>query len=467
MKMTIAKFAFVAVLVMVTGCATSEDFVPPPAKPMTVIHNEPQMPVLEVNEKPVAIKPAAAVANETSKSAVKIEVENQSMPSPVARKVALVIQNHALPTRPVPMAALADSLTASLSGRGFHVINPDNVIGAVQNQTAAREAMPPASALNLARSLGAEGLITASVMDFFDTAIDAQGQVHEFSVRLALNLADCATGAIVCGAKVKATSPKKTAAYIKNNGTALYEELLHSAADTCTEQLVQKVSTTGWGTKKANDVSVFFGCNVLGADIQIDGLSYGTCPAQILIPAGPHNLLVSYPPYYLNFARRAMFNHDGQTFAVVLQITPEGEKVRRSGILFDRQKTLFDAELSRYNKSGEVEDYVRKTIADGTSIYWKNSYGRIVVTDASAQNIDFTTPVTDAGDLQDAPNTNQQAKKLKELLMETEKLNEVPATPAIAPVTESSPAKESTPAKGQDAADKEPAAPAKPASPVS
>jgi len=411
--------------------------------------------------------PSATVRVETPRTKVTVEVEEAPTPSAAVRKVALVVQNHALPTRPVPMAALADSLTASLSGRGFQVVNPDNVIGAVQNQTAAREIMPPASAMNLARSLGADGLITASVMDFFDTSLDAEGQIHEFSVRLALNLADCATSAYVCGAKVKATSPKKTAAYIKNNGTALYEELLHSAADTCSEQLLQKVSAVGWGTEKANNVSVFFGCNVLGADIQIDGFSYGTCPAQLSIPAGPHNLLVSYPPYYLNFARRAMFTHDGQTFAVVLQITPEGEKVRRSGILFDRQKTLFDAELSRYNKSGEVEDYVRKTIADGTSIYWKNSYGRIVVTDASAQNIDFTTPVTDAGDLQDAPNTNQQAKKLKELLMETEKLNEVPATPAIAPIPETSPAKESAPAKGQDAADKEPAAPAKPASPVS
>ena len=353
-----------------------------------------------------------------TKTKVTVEVEESAPPPATVRKVALVVQNHAAPTRPVPMASLADSLTASLSGRGFQVINHDNVIGTAQNQTAAREAMPTVSALNLARALGADGLVTASVMDFFDTALDAEGRIHEFSVRLALNLADCASGAVVCGTKVKATSPNKTAAYIKNNGTALYEELLHSAAETCTEQLFRKATAVSWGTTKANEVAVFFGCNVLGADIQIDGLSYGTCPAQISIPAGPHNLLVSYPPYYLNFARRAMFNANGQTFAVVLQITPEGEKVRRSGELFDRQKTLFDAELSRYKDSGAVEDYVRKTIADGTSIYWKNSYGRIVVTDASAENIDFTTPHVDGADLQNAPNTLAIGKKLKELLEE-------------------------------------------------
>ena len=442
MKKTMIRSMFVAVLAASAGCASSGDCAPPPPKPITVVHNEPQKPAQPVIAEPVAPRPAPPIEMARPKPKVTIVDENPPAPTSPVRKVALVVQNHASPTRPVPMAALADSLTVSLSRCGFQVVNPSNVFGVDQNRAAVGEVMPPASALNLARQVGADGVVTASVMDFFDTAVVPDGSLRKFSVSLALNLADCASCAVVCSAKVKAESPNKPAEYIKNNGVALYEELLHSAADACADQLLRNVASTGWNPGRADEVTVFFGCNVLGADIQIDGLSYGTCPAQVSIPKGPHNILVSYlgNRHYYNFNRRAMFNAEGQTFAVVLERTPEGEKVRRSGELFDKQKTLFDAELERYKKSGEVEDYVRKTIADGVSIYWKNSYGRIIVTDAKAENIEFTTPATDAADLQNAPNTSQGAKKLKELLMETEKLNAVPAAPAAVPAKSAPPA---------------------------
>ena len=348
-----------------------------------------------------------------------VTVENETpMPSAEARRVALVVQNHCAPTAGVPMMALTDALVAKLSGSGFNVINPNNVIGAIQNRTASGEAMPLASALNVARETGAEGVITASVLEFVNTTIGKPPMLRQYKVRLSLNLADGATGATVCGATVRAESPKYTLAQAAANGASYCNDLIHAAAESCAEQLEKKTVAANWKPGVAKTVNVFFGCNVLGADVQIDGLSYGTCPAQIEVAPGPHNVLVSYPPYYLNFARKAMFTKDGQQYAVVLQITPEGEKVRRSGELFEKQKTLFDAELSRYNKSGDVEDYVRKTIADGTSIYWKNSYGRIVVTDATAENIDFTTPHVDGADLQDAPSTIAVGKKLKELLTE-------------------------------------------------
>lgn len=345
------------------------------------------------------------------------------------RRVALVVQNHTSDAPTLPMAAFADTLTSRLSGKTLRVINPHNVIGVDQNRTAEGEIMPEASAQEIGRMLNADGVVTASIQEFTGEDIGVPAIAHSLKVRLALSLADSATGETICGVDGVEFSKNYTAEKVKSDTATLYEGLMHGAAAKAAERLLAKVVDAGWEQTAAKMVNVFFGCNVLGADVQVDGLSYGTCPAQLALTPGVHNLLISYPPYYYEFKRRAIFNNDGQTFAVVLQITPEGEKVRRSGVLFERQKTLFDAELERYKESGAVEDYVRKTVADGTSIYWKNSYGRIIVTDATAENIEFTTPITDASDLQDAPNTNQQAKKLKELLIETENLNEASATP--------------------------------------
>ena len=334
------------------------------------------------------------------------------------RRVALVVQNHTSDAPTLPMAAFADTLASRLSGSTIRIVNPHNVIGVNQNRSATGEAMPEASAQEIGRMLGADGVVTAAIQEFTGEDIGAPAVAHKLKVRLALNLADTATGETVCGVDGVEFSKNYTAEKVKSDTATLYEGLMHAAAAKGAEKLLAKVTASGWESGAAKMLNVFFGCNVLGADVQIDGLSYGTCPAQLTLTPGVHNVLVSYPPYYLPFSRRAMFTGNGQTFAVVLQITPEGEKVRRSGVLFDRQKELFDAEMLRYKASGEVEDYVRKTIADGTSIYWKNSYGRIVITDGTAENISFTTPATDAADLQDAPTTGQISKKLKELLEE-------------------------------------------------
>lgn len=334
------------------------------------------------------------------------------------RRVALVVQNHTSDAPTLPMAAFADTLASRLSGTTFRVVNPHNVIGVDQNRTAKGEVMPEVSAQEIGRMLGAEGVVTASIQELTGEDIGVPAVAHAIKVRITLNLADAATGETICGVDGVEVSKNYTLEKVRANTATLYEGLMHVAAAKAADKLIVKVGASEWNHGEVKLLNVFFGCNVLGADVQIDGVSYGTCPAQLALPPGVHNLLITYPPYYYEFRRRAMFNQEGQTFAVVLQITPEGERVRRSGELFEKQKTLFDAELLRYNKSGDVEDYVRQTIADGTSMYWKNSYGRIVVTDATAENIDFTTPHVDGADLQDSPSTIAVGKKLKELLTE-------------------------------------------------
>ena len=56
--------------------------------------------------------------------------------------------------------------------------------------------------------------------------------------------------------------------------------------------------------------------------------------------------------------------------------------------------------------------------ADGTAVYWKNSNGRIAITDGSTDNIEFATPSTDAGDLSVPPRPGDIVKDIRKLLME-------------------------------------------------
>ena len=387
--------------------------------------------------------------------------------SAAPRKVALVVQNHTSDMPNLPMAALADTLAARLSGRTFLVVNPHNVIGVNQNRTAAGETMPEASAQEIGRMLNADGVVTASVQEFTGEDIGAPAVAHTLKVRLALNLADAATGATVCGIDGVEFSKNYTAEKVKADTATLYEGLMHNAAAKAAEKFLAKVADAGWEPGSLKLLDVFFGCNVLGADIQIDGQSYGTCPAQISVTPGAHSLLISYPPYYYDFKRRALFNQDGQTYKVVLQIKPEGEAQRNRGLeyetklvelkkaqlelekmkndnsadyekkklalekerksveveqverceLFKKQLELADAMLDRYELSGEADDYVRKTVAEGTAVYWKNSFGRIAITEGSADNIEFATPSTDAGDLAVPPNPKDIGEGLQKLLM--------------------------------------------------
>ena len=127
-----------------------------------------------------------------------IAAESKSPPAS-AHKVALIVQNHCAPGAGIPMMALTDALTARLSGKGLQVINPYNAVGENENRTVAGEKLPKMSAIELAQGLEADGVITASVIEFLDTTIGNPPVLHQYVVRLAFSLADASTGATVCG----------------------------------------------------------------------------------------------------------------------------------------------------------------------------------------------------------------------------------------------------------------------------
>lgn len=182
----------------------------------------------------------AAVAAATQADA------QESVPPAVVRTVALVVQNHAAPGAQVPMMALTDALTAKLSGRGLRVVNPYNSVGENQNRDACGEHTPAVSAMELARQLGTDGAVTASVIEFLDSAIGAPPVLHQFSIRMSFSLADAQTGATVCGETVKVKSPRYTVNQVAQNRQEYLGDLVYAAADECAEKLEGNPAIREW-----------------------------------------------------------------------------------------------------------------------------------------------------------------------------------------------------------------------------
>lgn len=160
------------------------------------------------------------------------------------RKVALVVQNHCAPSLGLPMMSLTDALAAKLSVDGLQVINPYNAIGTNLNRTAAGEELPQISALDAAKGLEADGLVTASVIEFNDSTVGNPPLTHTYAIRVAFNLADTQSGATVCGDTLKLKSPQYTVAQVNANRKEYLDELLHAVASACAESLVKK--SAGW-----------------------------------------------------------------------------------------------------------------------------------------------------------------------------------------------------------------------------
>lgn len=161
-------------------------------------------------------------------------------------KVALVVQNHADNGARIPMAALTDALTAKISGPVFQVINPYNVFGINQNRTVVGEKTPAVSATGLAKKLNADGLITATIVEFSVIKIGRPALLNEYSVRVAFNLADAQTGAAICGETIKVKSPKYTNHQVSLNRDEYLGELLYSAAEKCAEYLKNNPNVKVW-----------------------------------------------------------------------------------------------------------------------------------------------------------------------------------------------------------------------------
>ena len=175
------------------------------------------------------------------------ETKLESLPVPQARKVALIVQNHCSPGATINMQALMDNLTQKLSGSVFNIINPYNAIGSNMNRSVIGEILPEDSAIGLAARLGAEGLISASVSDFLDSSSNFGPTImHEYSIRITLNLTDVGSKANICGVSTTNDSPRYTAKQVDGHREKYLADLIYQTAEDCGDKLLADPRVRNW-----------------------------------------------------------------------------------------------------------------------------------------------------------------------------------------------------------------------------
>ncbi len=283
----------------------------------------------------------------------------------------LVVQNHAGAEYRAPLSNLSSRLSAALSGDVFEVIDPGDAVGDFQNVAPGGETMPLSSAARLAETLGAKVLLVASVDDV--SVVGTAGVVRQLSAVMTLQAKRVPSGAGVKGVTVTAVSRKYTNEEFAANADAAYSQLVTGLCRDATARFLPAVAQLKWADAPAK-VNVAFACNYPGADVSIDGVSYGTAgtvggaPLRVQATPGVHNLAVTFPfaePYRV----RAVFS-ENSSFMVTLAPTAEG--LRRS-----RDDAYFAELLDRARKSGDTDDFCRTEKAKGYAKYLSSSHTRI------------------------------------------------------------------------------------------
>lgn len=297
----------------------------------------------------------------------------QQRPSEAVDAV-LIVQNHASDEFQKPLSTLGDRLSAALSGDLFNIIDPNDAIGDEQNRGPWGENMPLSSATRLAENLDAQVLVTAAVGEASVVGFGAPARVQAARMTLTLSAKRLPKGANVAAVTVTETSRKMTPEALAQNADAVYSELLDRVVAKAAAEFLGKCEQVAWADVVPQAIEVAFGCNFPGADVSIDGVSYGTAgtigqpPLRVRVSDGLHNLRISYP-YTLPFEVRAKFQ-EGTTFMVVLHENDEGRRIRRE----DR---YFDILMDRIEASGATDDQVRMIRAKGYGRYLSSSYTRI------------------------------------------------------------------------------------------
>lgn len=361
----------------------------------------------------------------------------------VPRGAVLYVQNRCSGETQPPLGQLSQWLANAISAHSgdIAVIMPDHAIA--DFNVTDREISVKALGENL---MGAEGVLVASVQRFSRKKIPGfEGESkYRLSVGMTLTLYDSEGKSVPSATASFGTGDGYSKTYPESDMTAdvvlLYEEFLEEASGKLAAKFLHSFNPGKWPAVARPKLNVFFDCNVLGADVQVDGLSYGTTPAQLELTPGVHDLLVSYPPYYREYRRRAVFNQKGQRHNVVLQLTEKGEAERdraleyakklyelhalkkKDAFEYDKKKRLLDAEIAerapllkmrqemidavieRYIESGRVTDEVRVITAEGIAKYNGQSYQRVNITDGEMDGAGVSSPAAGADDVVEPPN---------------------------------------------------------------
>ena len=260
------------------GCRTPVPVQPPVVQPMPL----PQASV-------------AVAPTPTAVSGVEVRVAPVT-PAADKTRALLIVQNHGgTAATSLTLQQLGDWLSAALGADAFSVVNPHDVIGSTQNVGPWGEKMPESSAVELAAKIGTPVLLTASVTDVRVRNIGGTDPGVQAILDFTLSAKAVPGGDLLASINATARSKKQSSRIVfEQNAADIWSEVAKDGAYGAAPALCKAWKDNGVKPQPAAaPIRAFFASNVPGANVRLDGVSYGTIGAETLavsVTPGMHNL---------------------------------------------------------------------------------------------------------------------------------------------------------------------------------
>jgi len=318
-------------------------------------------------------------------------------------RAAIFVQNSAGIEYKSQIDPLTNQLAARLSEKGFSIIDRRDVIGKFsesretdpaaikaakaleqlardgKSDSRLEDALTGASAHRIARQLGADYLIMATInsMSRETKSFKGQGTVygtnnssHVYTIRVAVKVLEGSRGGAIYGDIVAASERIALVENLEIATDDIYPRLVDAAAIKVAENISSKVERIASVKVAPPEKSVKFivTSNIQGATVELDGAALGSAPGTFYAEPGIHTLRVT-KEWLTNWERTVNISAN-QTINVGLELSDEG---------IQRYMTLerFKAEVSIAKEQSEASAYATKQIAEGEKKKRSQSYERL------------------------------------------------------------------------------------------
>lgn len=337
--------------------------------------------------------------------------------SPV--KAAIFIQNRAGAEFTDKLDVLNDLLTTRLTEKGFSVIDRAVVLNkfrearnldpSLQREVAALEknvegsnvpsgenSLPAASALRIARMIGADYLVMATLTSFGQETRTFRGEGTQFgsnnrssvyTLRIAVKVLEGNRGGTVYGDTVTVAERVAVVEGLRIESSEVVNKLLDTGALKIAENIGDKTQKIR-DVKVSPDAVVEFSVksNVEGATVELDGAAIGSTPGSFTAVPGLHQLRLTRQ--WLTPWEKTVNIFAGQTLNVTLELSKEGLKrfstlerlkleLEKTKMQTEAERKERDANIEINKQQSEADAHSKKAIADGEKKKREDSYERI------------------------------------------------------------------------------------------
>lgn len=309
------------------------------------------------------------------------------------KKVAIFVENRAGAEFDSKAVVFEDFLASRIADQQMQVLSREVILNSLRDFSAGgssgadspgqkldRLLSDSTSALRLAHNLGADYILLPTLASYGKETRAYKSDTIEtvndtYTLRVSYRLAEAARGGEVGGDTLTASRTLRQSAGLQVQSSDALNQLLDEVAQTMAASLIAKQDSLPEVAKTSSRVKVTIECGVtdfaelpnaglnennevvlgsgnarataLDVNVELNGITIGTAPATLEVPAGLNKLRLTregFKPY-----ERTVNFYDGQTLTVALQMTDNGyarwKDVVATLTALENNRKLTDAEV--------------------------------------------------------------------------------------------------------------------------